>query len=111
MTQKFNGALHVQGGTAVPVNINNALLRGCTLRNTEYVLGLVVNTGYDTKVMMGLRKPIPRDSTLGKTMNRALPPERAPTPSARAPRPPHAALSHPPTKGATPHTWPTLTRA
>jgi len=31
---------------------NNVLLRGCALRNTDWVVGLVVNTGHDTKIMM-----------------------------------------------------------
>jgi magnesium-transporting ATPase (P-type) len=32
--------------------IDALLLRGCTVRNTEYVYGLVVNTGPETKIMM-----------------------------------------------------------
>ena len=35
-----------------PVTIDNVLLRGCNLRNTEWVLGVVVFTGHDTKIMM-----------------------------------------------------------
>ncbi|TQS34064.1 hypothetical protein Golomagni_05567, partial [Golovinomyces magnicellulatus] len=35
-----------------PVTIDNLLLRGCNLRNTEWVLGVVVFTGHDTKIMM-----------------------------------------------------------
>lgn len=35
-----------------PLTIDNLLLRGCTLRNTEWVLGAVVFTGHDTKIMM-----------------------------------------------------------
>ncbi|SPO00024.1 related to ATPase II [Cephalotrichum gorgonifer] len=35
-----------------PITIDNLLLRGCTLRNTEWVLGVVVFTGHDTKIMM-----------------------------------------------------------
>lgn len=40
---------------------NNLLLRGCVLRNTEWVIGLVVNTGHDTKIMMSA------SATKGKT--------------------------------------------
>lgn len=36
----------------LPLNINNLLLRGCILRNTEWALGLVVYTGKDTKVIL-----------------------------------------------------------
>jgi phospholipid-translocating ATPase len=37
---------------AEPVGINNLLLRGCTLRNTEWVLGVVAFTGEETKIMI-----------------------------------------------------------
>ena len=34
------------------LTIDNMLLRGCNLRNTDWVLGVVVFTGHDTKIMM-----------------------------------------------------------
>lgn len=37
---------------AEPISINNLLLRGCQLRNTEWVLGVVVFTGEETKIMI-----------------------------------------------------------
>ncbi|KAK4198443.1 putative type IV phospholipid-transporting ATPase [Triangularia verruculosa] len=35
-----------------PIGIDNILLRGCNLRNTEWALGIVLFTGHDTKIMM-----------------------------------------------------------
>ncbi|KAF6830667.1 phospholipid-translocating p-type atpase domain-containing protein [Colletotrichum musicola] len=35
-----------------PISIDNMLLRGCNLRNTEWALGVVVFTGHDTKIMI-----------------------------------------------------------
>lgn len=37
---------------AEPISINNLLLRGCSLRNTEWILGVVVFTGQETKIML-----------------------------------------------------------
>lgn len=37
---------------AEPVSINNLLLRGCSLRNTEWALGMVVFAGQETKIMI-----------------------------------------------------------
>ncbi|EMC94436.1 hypothetical protein BAUCODRAFT_74066 [Baudoinia panamericana UAMH 10762] len=37
---------------AEPVSINNLLLRGCTLRNTEWIVGVVAFTGEETKIML-----------------------------------------------------------
>lgn len=33
------------------LNLDHLLLRGCGLRNTKYVLGIVVYTGHETKIM------------------------------------------------------------
>ena len=37
---------------AEPISINNLLLRGCSLRNTEWILGVVIFTGRETKIML-----------------------------------------------------------
>ncbi len=35
-----------------PVTINELLLRGCAIRNTAWIIGVVVFTGADTKIML-----------------------------------------------------------
>ena len=35
----------------VPLNADNLILRGSSLKNTEYVWGVCVFSGHDTKVM------------------------------------------------------------
>ena len=45
----------LQNQPEVVLSINNVLLRGSSVRNTEYVIGLVVNTGRYSKVMQGMR--------------------------------------------------------
>lgn len=57
---KYNGAIkweqQIKGSSvqemSEPISIDNILLRGCNVRNTEWVLGVVVFTGHDTKIMM-----------------------------------------------------------
>lgn len=36
----------------IPLDSNNFVLRGCSLKNTEFVYGLVLYTGHDTKIML-----------------------------------------------------------
>lgn len=53
-------------------NIKNLLLRGCFLRNTNEVVGIVVYTGMDTKIMRNLKKPPHKVSNIMRQMNRML---------------------------------------
>ncbi len=46
--------------------------QGCTLRNTDWAVGVVVFTGMDTKVMKNARDPPSKRSRLEIEMNRAL---------------------------------------
>lgn len=61
----FNGVLKFRSGPSgvdttsssaaeklEPVTINELLLRGCTVRNTKWIIGIVVFTGADTKIML-----------------------------------------------------------
>ena len=53
-------------------NIDNLLLRGCYLRNIEYVYGIAVYLGQETKIMMNAKKPPRKVSNLMKLMNYML---------------------------------------
>ena len=59
----FKGSL-THKGTKIPLNSNNFLLRGCILRNTEYVIGVVTHTGHQTRVMLNSIRARPKKSTL-----------------------------------------------
>lgn len=41
---------------AVPVTMNEMLLRGCTLKNTGHILGLAVYTGNETRIQKNSAK-------------------------------------------------------
>ena len=41
----FKGSIQMEGGTKASLNNNNLLLRGCMIRNTDYIEGLVVYAG------------------------------------------------------------------
>nr|ODN93929.1 phospholipid-translocating ATPase [Cryptococcus depauperatus CBS 7841] len=52
------------------ITINELLLRGCTLRNTKWVIGIVVFTGADTKIMLnGGETPSKRSKIEKETSN------------------------------------------
>ncbi len=47
-----------------PIQLENLLLRGCYLRNTDYAYALVLNTGHDTKIMMSATRGRMKASTM-----------------------------------------------
>lgn len=52
-----------------PVSIDNMMLRGCNLRNTEWILGVVVFTGHDTKIMMNAGMTPSKRARIAREMN------------------------------------------
>lgn len=52
-----------------PISINNMLLRGCSLRNTEWVLAVVVFTGLETKIMLNSGETPSKRARLAKDLN------------------------------------------
>ena len=58
-----------------PATINELLLRGCTVRNTNWIIGLVVFTGADTKIMLNggstpsKRSKIEKETNFNVVMN------------------------------------------
>jgi phospholipid-translocating ATPase len=54
---------------AEPISINNLLLRGCSLRNTEWILGVVVFTGQETKIMQNAGNTPSKKSRIARELN------------------------------------------
>ncbi|EAS00135.1 phospholipid-translocating P-type ATPase, flippase family protein (macronuclear) [Tetrahymena thermophila SB210] len=69
---QFNGKIKYQDKFEVSLNNSNVLLKGSDLRNTEYVYGLVIYTGPETKVMMNSIEPSPKLSSLERQMNKLI---------------------------------------
>ena len=53
----------------IPLSIENLLKRGSSLRNTEWVIGMVVYAGQETKVMRNSSNAKFKMSTIEKTTN------------------------------------------
>ncbi|MCJ1311264.1 hypothetical protein MMC25_004935 [Agyrium rufum] len=53
-----------------PVSINNLLLRGCSLRNTEWILGIVLFTGRETKIMLNSGITPSKRSRIARDLNK-----------------------------------------
>lgn len=53
-------------------NIKNTLLRGCTLKNTDYCYGVVVYVGADSKIMKNTKKAPRKISKLMRMMDYML---------------------------------------
>ena len=51
---------------------NNLLLRGTSLRNTDWVYGLVIYSGHDTRIMMNSSKARTKFSNLETQTNRQI---------------------------------------
>ncbi|KAL8106257.1 hypothetical protein AgCh_029880 [Apium graveolens] len=67
----FTGNLIVQKQT-LPLSPNQILLRGCSLRNTQYIVGCVIFTGPETKVMMNSMNVPSKRSTLEKKLDKVI---------------------------------------
>ena len=52
-----------------PISIENLLLRGCNLKNTDWVIGVVVFTGDETKIMMNSGITPSKRSLISKSLN------------------------------------------
>ncbi|KAJ5608698.1 hypothetical protein N7528_009265 [Penicillium herquei] len=52
-----------------PVSINNMLLRGCSLRSTEWILGVVVFTGGESKIMLNSGATPAKRARLARDLN------------------------------------------
>eukprot|EP01126_Amoeba_proteus_P053769 TRINITY_DN6574_c0_g1_i2.p1 TRINITY_DN6574_c0_g1~~TRINITY_DN6574_c0_g1_i2.p1 ORF type:complete len:1109 (+),score=201.35 TRINITY_DN6574_c0_g1_i2:189-3329(+) len=69
---KFNGKITTPEGKAIGLTVNEVLLRGCILKNTDWITGAVVYTGGETKVMQNALDNRTKLSSLEYMVNSAL---------------------------------------
>ncbi|KNC56496.1 uncharacterized protein AMSG_11503, partial [Thecamonas trahens ATCC 50062] len=69
---EFEGYLTTRGGSNYALSANNLLLRGSRLKNTDYVLALVLYTGDETKLVLNLSPPPSKRSRVEVTLNSYL---------------------------------------
>ena len=66
---KFEGNFTLKDGTRIPIDPDQVLLKGSTLRNTEWLIGICVFTGHDTKIMQNSSKGSTKRSKNAKQLN------------------------------------------
>ncbi|KAI8906959.1 hypothetical protein EDD86DRAFT_210177 [Gorgonomyces haynaldii] len=68
----FNATLNLNQKdiwTQIPIGPNGVLLRGCVLRNTKWVIGLVASTGSETKIMLNSGETPSKRSRIDRQLN------------------------------------------
>ncbi|KAG7467187.1 hypothetical protein MATL_G00150630 [Megalops atlanticus] len=66
---RFRGYIIHQNGRREGLYKDNLLLRGCTVRNTEEAVGIVIYAGHETKAMLNNNGPRYKRSKLERQMN------------------------------------------
>jgi len=69
---KFEGAFINQDGGKTALSAKQLLLRGSQLKNCEWIIGVVVYTGTDTKLMRNAEKSKSKQSRVEFMMNRLI---------------------------------------
>lgn len=69
---KFKGYMEHPDQTRTGFGSESLLLRGCTIRNTEVAVGIVIYTGHETKAMLNNSGPRYKRSQIERRMNRDI---------------------------------------
>jgi len=68
----FNARIQLGDHHTLPLETNQLLLRGASLRNTAWVYGVIIYAGTDTKLALNLKLPPSKFSTVERRMNRMV---------------------------------------
>ena len=69
---KFQGNIRLVDGTLIPLGVDMMMLRGSSLKNTEWVYGVAVFTGHETKIMKNSVRAKAKKSTIDKSTNKYI---------------------------------------
>jgi magnesium-transporting ATPase (P-type) len=59
-------------GNEFPLEAKNLLLKGAKLRNTEWVIGIIIYTGHNCKLMKNAKDPVIKMSSVESLLNKLL---------------------------------------
>ena len=68
----FRGTIKLVGEEKEVIDFSNVLLRGCILRNVDWAMAVVVNTGLDTKIMMSNTEAPNKISSLEQRISKEI---------------------------------------
>lgn len=68
---QFSGIMKI-AGKIIPLSLQQFFIRGSSLKNTNWVIGMVVYTGHESKIMLSSAKTRSKTSTIERMMNRQI---------------------------------------
>ena len=69
---KYEGVIKTAKGTKISLSSDNLLLRGSSLRNTDWIVGVVTYTGHDTRIMRNSVASKQKQSNLEKMITKSI---------------------------------------
>ncbi|CAG9328551.1 unnamed protein product [Blepharisma stoltei] len=69
---KWNCSIKLPNNEWEPLGMKQLLMKGCILKNVEYIFGVVIYTGHETKIMLNSKHPPSKISNVLKKMNKIL---------------------------------------
>lgn len=69
---QLGGTMSIGGDDKFPLNAKNLLLRGAVLKNTAWIIGVVIYTGKDTKIMRNAEEAKFKQSGIEKLTNQLI---------------------------------------
>ena len=68
----WNGKIRELDNNEIDCDINNIILKGCVLKNTDYICGIIVYSGKNTKIMKNAKNVKGKSSKVLHIMNKLL---------------------------------------